>query len=96
MFSRISALAATCLALAACQTANRPIGEADPYFGEAVKYNAAIQTIDPDPVYPPGGALPGDNGEVGAAAVKRYRTDKVKQVEVMGTTEGVSSSTGPK
>ena len=46
-------------------------------LGEAVKYNAAIQTINPDPVYAAGGALPGDNGDQRRAAVKRYRTDKV-------------------
>ena len=28
------------------------------------------------------GAQPGDSGEKGAAAVKRYRTDQVKKVEI--------------
>lgn len=70
-------IGASCLALAGCNTANSHIGDEDPYLGEAVRYNAAIQTINPDPVYAENGAQPGDNGEKGAEAVKRYRTDKV-------------------
>lgn len=70
-------IGAGCLALAACNTANSHIGDEDPYVGEAVRYNAAIQTINPDPVYAENGSQPGDNGEKGAEAVKRYRTDKV-------------------
>lgn len=70
-------IGAGCLGLAACNTANSHIGDEDPYLGEAVRYNAAIQTINPDPVYAENGAQPGDNGEKGAEAVKRYRTDQV-------------------
>lgn len=66
----------------------------DPAFGEATKYNAAVQTIDPDPVYAEGGSQPGDSGAKGAAAVKRYRTDAVKQVEAAQTTSGGGS--GPR
>jgi hypothetical protein len=62
----------------------------DPGFGEAAKYNAAVQTIDPDPIYAEGGSQPGDSGAKGAAAVKRYRTDQVKQVEAAQTTSGAS------
>jgi hypothetical protein len=62
----------------------------DPSFGESTKYNAAVQTIDPDPVYAEGGSQPGDSGAKGAAAVKRYRTDTVKQVEAAQTTSGGS------
>ena len=36
---------------------------------------------------------PGDSGAKGAAAVKRYRTDAVKQVEAMQTTSGGGSAT---
>ena len=57
-------------------------------FGESVKYAAAVQTIDPDPVYGPEAAQPGDHGDKGASAVKRYRTNAVKDVESMGTTAG--------
>lgn len=60
----------------------------DPAFGDATKYNAAVQTIDPDPVYAEGGSQPGDSGAKGAAAVKRYRTDAVKQVEAQSTSAG--------
>ena len=62
----------------------------DAGFGDAAKYNAAVQTIDPDPVYAEGGSQPGDSGAKGAAAVKRYRTDAVKQVEATQTTSGGS------
>ena len=37
-------------------------------FGETVKYAAAVQTIDPDPVYGPDAAQPGDHGDKGAHA----------------------------
>ena len=79
------------LALSGCNTANQNIGSEDPGLGEAVRYNAAIQTINPDPVYSPGGAMPGDNGDKGAKAVKRYRTDSVKQLETMSTGTGSAS-----
>ena len=92
-FNRIRALVPIIglAALAACNTANTHIGDEDPGMGEAAKYNAALQTINPTPVYPPTAAQPGDNGDVGAHAVKRYRTDAVKPVETMQTTSGGSS-----
>lgn len=62
-------------------------------FGESVKYAAAVQTIDPDPVYGPEAAQPGDHGDKGASAVKRYRTNAVKDVQSMGTT--ASGGGGP-
>lgn len=85
-------LSITCAALlvAGCSTMNKPIGVEDPGMGEAVKYNAAIQTVNPDPVHGPEDAQPGDSGAKAAAAVKRYRTDAVKQVEAMETTGGGS------
>lgn len=75
--------------LAGC--VNEPIGQRDPSLGEAVKYNAAIQTISPDPIYPEGSAQPGENGDKGARAVKRYREGVVKPVEMLGTTDGTTS-----
>jgi hypothetical protein len=81
------------LLLAGCDTLNQNNLSPDPAFGEATKYNAAIQTVDPDPVYAEGGSQPGDSGAKGAAAVKRYRTDAVKSVEVMQTT---GSGSGPR
>ena len=83
------------IALVGCNTANTHIGDEDAFLGEAVKYNAAIQTINPTPVYPAGAAQPGDNGAKGQAAVKRYRTDTVKPVETM-TTSSSSSGSGPR
>jgi len=66
----------------------------DPGFGEAAKYNAAVQTIDPDPTYAEGGSQPGDSGAKGAAAVKRYRTNAAKQVDAALTPSGGAS--GPR
>ena len=63
-------------------------------FGESVKYAAAAQTIDPDPVYGPDASQPGDSGDHGAAATKRYRTDQVKDVETMTTSSGSSGGGG--
>ena len=52
MSSRLFIAAAASLALAGCQTAPLPqAGSLDAGFGEAVKYDMALQTIDPDPVY---------------------------------------------
>ena len=92
--------------LGGCSTGGKEVGAGDPFLGESVRYNAALQTINPDPVYGPDDAKPGDNGEKGAAAVERYRTDKVndrhsKEVSAasssgMSTTEGTSSGSGPR
>ncbi len=78
------------LGLAACNTTNTHIGDEDPGMGEAVKYNAAIQTINPTPVYPAMAAQAGANGDKGAHAVKRYRTDSVKPLETYTTSTGSS------
>lgn len=67
----------------------------DTGFGEAVKYDIAAQTIDPDPVYAPDGAKPGDNGDKGAQAVKHYRQGTVKDVQTMSTTSGSGGGSGP-
>jgi hypothetical protein len=81
---------AAAMLLGACDTIH-PNGSTDPGFGEAARYNAALQTIDPDPVAVAGAAMPGASGALGAAAAKRYRTDTVKHVVPMATT---ASSTG--
>ena len=93
MSSRFLCAILSIFVVAGCNT-TKNIGQEDPALGEAVKYNAAVQTVNPDPVYPAGAAQPGDSGVKGAAAVKRYRADAVKQVEVMQTTSGGSG--GPK
>jgi len=72
----------------------------DQGLGEALKYDMAMQTIDPDPVYPADGAQPGDNAEVGVGAVRRYLQGTVKEVvpatTTSSTTGGAGASTGPK
>src|SRR5438270_10372856 len=83
------------LALGGCDTVkNGHIGDVDPGFGEAVKYDQAIQTINPAPVYAANGAQPGSNGAKGQGAVKRYRTDAVKQVQASQTTSGSTGGAG--
>jgi hypothetical protein len=91
-------------ALAGCNTANTHIGDVDPFVGEAVKYNAALQTINPQPLYAEGSALPGDNGAVGAASIERYRNGENKaqhkaeantsKSSGLSTTQSTSSSGG--
>lgn len=78
----------TALAAAGCA----PV---DVGLGEAVKYNQAIQTINPDPVYPPSAARPGDSGTTAAAAAERYRKGTVKPIEKLTISSGASGS-GPK
>ncbi len=107
-YNRLSIAAAACAMLAACATPNPQsrIGEEDPLFGESVRYNVAVQTINPDPVYPEGGMEPGSSGAKGAAAVARYRTDQVNlrhRSEVnaaksgaLSTTQGSGSGSGPR
>lgn len=74
-------LAVSLTALAACT----PV---DMGFGEAVRYDMAVQTVNPDPVYPEGGAQPGDNGELAAKAVKAYRSGSTKELQVQSSTSG--------
>ncbi len=89
-FKLISVPSLAVLLLSGCATINQNNISPDPGFGEAAKYNAAVQTIDPDPVYSEEDAQPGDNGAKGAAAVKRYRSDSVKDVQQQTTTSGPS------
>lgn len=60
----------------------------DPGMGEALRYDMAAQTIDPDPVYPDDGAKPGDSGDHGVKAVERYRKGTVKDVQAQSTGSG--------
>ena len=66
----------------------------DPGFGEALRYDMAIQTVDPDPVYPEDGAKPGDSGEKGAKASERYRKGQTKPVQRESASGGSSGSSG--
>lgn len=89
MSSKHALIAVAFVALSGCNT----IGSDAPGFGESVKYDAAIQTINPAPVYAENSTQPGSNGDLGAHAIKRYRTDTVKPVQTMQTTiEGGGSS----
>jgi hypothetical protein len=65
--------------LFAAVTACAPV---DPGLGEALRYDMAIQTVNPDPVYPEGGAQPGDSGVKGAEAVKAYRKGETKELKI--------------
>ena len=94
MRSKLLLAATATLLLSACDTVYPASQSIDPGLGEAVKYDMAIQVIDPDPVYAAEDAQPGDNGERGAAATKRYRSGQVKQVEVQATSASGSGS-GP-
>ena len=84
------AIGALTLSLGACA----PFGseqthgafDSAPAFGEAVKFNAAAQTINPDPVYPEGSPEAGTNGDTARSAAERYRKGQVKAIERESTT----------
>ena len=82
MAMRFKAQRIMLLAVLAGVTACAPV---DAGFGEAMRYDMAIQTVNPDPVYPEDGAQPGDNGEKGANAVKAYRKGETKDLQVQST-----------
>lgn len=94
-YRRLWILAVATVAVAGCNTANTHIGDESAVLGEAVKYDAAIQTINPVPVYSAEGAQPGDMGEKGATAVEHYRKGQVKDVQVMSTESGSGAGGGP-
>ena len=78
--------------LGGCMTPSGDIDSPDPAFGEAVKYSMAVQVIDPEPVYDPEGAQPGDNGEVAAEAVERYRKGENLEQHKRESRIGISGS----
>jgi type IV pilus biogenesis protein CpaD/CtpE len=73
-------------ALAACTTN-------DPTFGGAVRSNYAQQVINPEPRYE-GTLVEGGEGTRSAAAVERYRTNKVKEPKSIRTTSGTGGGSG--
>lgn len=73
-------------ALAGC-TAN------DPTFGGAVRNNYAMQVINPDPQYE-GALVEGGDGARSAAAVERYRKDRVKKPESIRSTQRSGGGSG--
>jgi len=54
----------------------------DPGFGEALHYDMAAQTIDPDPHYPADAEQPGYHGEKAQKATERYRKGTTKALKV--------------
>ena len=94
MSFRIALIAIGAVTLAGCNTMYTHIGDEDPGIGEAVAYDAAIQTVNPAPVYSADSAKPGANGDVGAHAVLRYRTDKVKRPIAQSPSSGTGGSSG--
>ena len=66
----------------------------DAGFGDSFRYDMAIQTIDPEPVYAEDGAKPGSSGEHGAKATERYRKGATKPVQRETISGGSSSSSG--
>lgn len=50
----------------------------DPGFGEALRYDMAVQTVDPDPQYPADALQPGYHGEKAQKATDRYRKGATK------------------
>lgn len=96
MSSRQLLLIAAAAALGACTmdgSIPKRIGQQDPFLGEAVKYNAAVQTINPDPVYPEGAMEPGSVGVKGSEAVERYRTNQVNERHRAETQQSTGLST---
>ncbi|MEQ7872902.1 hypothetical protein ABDK56_02715 [Sphingomonas sp. ASV193] len=88
-------IAAGTVLLGACDTIDPVSGSTDPAFGEALAFDKALQTVNPDPGPPaPGAALPGDHGEKGVGAVERYRKDAVKEPQAMSTQTSSSGSGG--
>jgi hypothetical protein len=60
----------------------------DPGFGEALRYDKAVQTVDPDPQYPADSLQPGYHGEKGQKATERYRKGTTKPVKTESTGSG--------
>lgn len=85
MAMNIKALPVSVAGLVLCLGACTPM---DAGFGDSVRTNLATQTIDPEPVY--NGAEASFSGQKAAAAVERYRTDKVKPPKGIRTTTGVT------
>ena len=63
----------------------------DPGFGDALKYDMAAQTIDPDPVYPADALQPGYHGEKAQKATERYRKGTTKALRQESASGGGAS-----
>lgn len=80
---------------AAALVATGACAPVDVGLGEALRYDMAVQTVNPDPVYPEGGAQPGDSGARGADAVKAYRKGETKPLRTETTSSMSSGGGGP-
>ena len=76
---RFGAAAALALVTAGCTPT-------DATFGNSVRQTMAAQVVDPDPQYE--NAIPTTDAAKTAPAVKRYRSDTVKQPDSIRTTDG--------
>ena len=63
----------------------------DPGMGEALRYDMAIQTANPDPVYAEDALQPGYHGEKAQKATDRYRKGTTKPVRNESTQSGGGS-----
>jgi type IV pilus biogenesis protein CpaD/CtpE len=96
--TRLIAVLAGAAALSGCASGQASMGwgKGD-NFGEASRQTFAAQVINPNPVYDEPYAV--GNGAKAAAAVERYRTDKVKvpmvqRTSSFGTTGGAGAGSG--
>jgi hypothetical protein len=64
----------------------------DPGFGEALHYDMAVQTIDPDPQYPADALNPGYHGEKAQKATERYRKGQTKPLRTESISSGSSGN----
>lgn len=68
-------------------------------MGSAMRHNAALQTIDPEPAAQTA-AIPGDSGDRAAAALDRYRRgtvrEPVSQTTTTGSRGGGGGQSGPR
>ena len=80
-FKTMMILAGAALAAAGCA----PV---DPGFGEALRYDMAVQTVDPDPQYPADALQPGYHGEKAQKATDRYRKGATKPVRQESSSSG--------
>lgn len=62
-------------------------------MGSAMRHNAALQTIDPEPAAQTA-ATPGDSGDHAGLAVERYRRGTVKEPVAQTTTTGARGGSG--
>lgn len=91
---RSAAIGAGIALLAGCAQAPLEMGKAST-LGEANRQTFNAQVVDPVPTYDY--AVPEGSGQKAAAAIERYRTDKIKQPDEMRTsTVGTAGGSGGK